>query len=225
MTRKISSLALGVAVLLLAPLTAGALPLTYDDTLKDIQQTANNPCIIGSPSCPDSFPHTEVPGGPGNRDLESPEYTVSQLTGVTGSPLVTVLIDVNQAGGSAETDPISLDAFEVYINGTLEFALTPVPQIVPLTGSLSGNGYSDGGITGIDLSLFDPTDTVVFHAVWSQATNGQETFFISGAEAVPCDETPEGCPPIVPEPASLMLLGSGLAAVAVRVRRSRATRV
>ena len=225
MTRKIFSLAVGVAALLLAPLTAGALPLTYDDTLKDIQQTDNSPCIIGSPSCPDSFPHTEVPGGPGNRDLDSPEYTVAQLTGIAGSDLITILIDVNQAGGSAETDPISLDAFDVYINGTLEFSLEPVPQIVPLTGSLSGNGYSDGGITGLDLSSFDDADTVLFNAVWSQATNGQETFFIRGAEAVPCDETPEGCPPLVPEPASLMLLGSGLAAVAVRVRRSRATRV
>lgn len=226
MTRKINSLALGLAALLLsAPITAGALPLTYDDTLKDIQQTTNSPCVIGSPSCDNTLAYTTVPGGPGDQDLLSPVYTVQELIDILDTTTVDILIDVNQAGGSAETDPISLDSFEVLIGGVVTYSLTPVPQTVPLTGSLSGNGFSDAGMTGLSLLGLDPSTTVQFHAVWSDATNGQETFFLRGAEAVPCDETPEGCPPVVPEPASLLLLGSGLAALAVKVRRSRPTRV
>jgi hypothetical protein len=222
MTRKIYSVALGVAALLLvAPLSAGALNLTYDDTLKDIQQTDNSPCVIGSPSCDNTLPYTTVPGGPGDQNLSSPTYTVGQLTGILGTSLVTVLIDVNQSGGTAETDPISLDVFQVFIGGVLTYSLFPVPQTVPLTGSLSGNGFSDAGMTGLDLTGLDPSTTVVFHAEWSDATNGQESFFLRGAEAVPCDETPEGCPPLVPEPTSLLLLGSGLTAVGWRVGRKR----
>jgi len=65
MTRKLRlpAVTLGVmmAAVLMLPRPASAVTaLVYDDTLKDIQQTANRPCVIGSPSCTQALPYTTV---------------------------------------------------------------------------------------------------------------------------------------------------------------------
>src|SRR5262245_57313315 len=164
---------LAVAVLLLAwPLAASAVvSLTYDDSLKDIQQTSNHPCVIGSPSCGQSFPFTPVPGGPGNEDLTSPTYTVGQIASTVGTKVMNLLIDVNQACGAG--CPISLNLVEVFVGGVLQFVFNG-PQDVPTSGSFSGNGFSDAGLRTLDFSPFADSATVSFHITWSNQTDGAE---------------------------------------------------
>ncbi|MGE5304543.1 MAG: PEP-CTERM sorting domain-containing protein [Alphaproteobacteria bacterium] len=224
-------MALAIGLMSAVPAHA-VIDLTYDDTLKDIQQTNNNPCVIGSPSCnnPAGFPFTSVPGGPGPQDQQNSvtgldgklgnadgfTYTVGQITTLMGSQTMNLLIDVNQACGDATGCPISLTKVDVLINGVVQMSLTPVPQTVPLSGSLQGNGYSDAGITGLNFSSFKSTDTVDFHIVWTNQTDGQESFFLAATNAQTCEQL-GNCP--VPEPSALILLGAGLVVVAVVAQR------
>ena len=196
------------AMIMLSPVAASAVVnLTYNDTLKDIQQTDNTPCVIGSPSCSQTLPFTSVAGGPGDRDLVSPTYTVAQLEAEVGS-VFNILIDINQACGDATVCPITLELVEVIIDGVVEFLFTG-PQFVPLAGSLQGNGFSDAGLETVDLSSFADSDTVVFHIVWSGQTDGQESFFLAPTDA----------PPFVAEPGTMLLLGSGLVGMAAWGRK------
>ena len=191
------------------PAHADPIPLTYDDNLKDIQQTMNNPCVIGSPSCNNALPYTTVPGGPGDWSLDSPVYTVQQLIDVTGSNVLNLLIDVNQSCGDAVGCPVQVDLIEVYIDGAVVYNFVG-PQDSPLAGSLQGNGYSDAGWYLIDLSSYGPDVEVYFHIEESEQTDGQESYFLSA-----------GTPVQVPEPTSLVLLGIGLAGFGVWRRKSR----
>lgn len=91
-----------------------------------------------------------------------------------------------------------------------------------------GNGESDSLLLGFDLLLYEQdnhcgetaeeqcvltADTnVQFRVVYTDATNGFETFFIVGTQ---------GEPPSVPEPGVLGLLGAGLLGLGVVGRRRR----
>ena len=231
MMRKFRLLAIVVgsaaALVTMSAREAGAIDLTYDDTLKDIQQTDNSPCVIGSPSCDNTLEYTTVGGGPGNKDETSPTYTVDELIGAVGSSTMNLLVDVNQACGDATKCPITIDTLEVYIGGTLVYEEENTPLVIPIAGSLSGNGYSDGGWRTLDLSGYDGDEEVYFHIVWSNQSDGQESFFLASTTALPCGEGEgtNGIPcPVVPEPASLLLLGSGLAGLATTVRKRMAKR-
>src|SRR5262245_44106728 len=160
------------AVLLMWPAAASAVVnLTYNDALKDIQQTSNNPCVIGSPSCAQSsIPFTTVPGGPGNQDLNSPTYTVGQIAAAVGSTAMNLLVDVNQACGAG--CPISQTIIQVFVNGVLQFVFNG-PQDVPTSGSFTGNGRSDAGFQGLDFSPFAANATVDFHIAWGNQSDGQ----------------------------------------------------
>ena len=203
---------LGVIALVgLSPLTAGAVTaLTYNDNIKNIQQTSNRPCVIGSPSCTQLLDFTKV--GPSDNpapNLTSPTYTVQQLVDLVGSTAMNLLVDVNQTGGSAPANSIVTELIEVFINGVLQFVFNG-PQTTPLAGSLQGNGFSDAGFVGINFAGFAGTDKVSFHIKWSSADDGAESWFLATTTAPP-----------VPEPGLLLLVGSGVVGVAFAAFRLR----
>ena len=179
-----------------------------------IQQTENRPCIIGDPSChnPDILPFTLIAPQHAAGTLMSPEYTVAQVRNAVGGDAFIVGLDLNQAAGH-NGGRYTLESFSLAVDGTTHFSTSGPVTLVPLN---FGNGFSDASIVMFNLSGLSDAQKVVFTASFSGGTAGREQFFISPAQ----DEGP-GDP--IPEPATMLLVGSGIAAMAaVRRRRAKA---
>ena len=190
---------------------ANALTLESPSTLI-VQQTTQNPCIFGDPSCsnPAGFDYTLFPSGGTVTDYMefSPLYTVQELTDVANSTAFDLGIDVNTARGAS--GPEILELFQVFVNGVIQFSFTDgVDGDGTLFAVNNGTGYSDSRLMTVDLTAFAPTDVVQFYTHISRATDGRENIFIISADATP-----------IPEPASAMLLGLGVLAAARRRKKA-----
>ena len=197
-----------LALLLMAVATlASANTLTLQPVLinHQYQQTTNNPCVIGDPSCNNgTFPETVFPIA-SSYDSVSPVYTVAQINAVTGGSFI-IGVDINQTDVTQ-----TLALFEMLINGQVvdTFSANPAQLVPPTVGGGNGNGYADYVLTGFtSLSGFKDTDTVQFHVVMPLVNDGREEYFLISQPAPP-----------VPEPSSLMLLGTGLLSAAGVVRK------
>jgi hypothetical protein len=197
--------------------SANTITLTSPAPLnQQYQQTFNNPCIFGDPSCkqPAGFDLTSIAGGGLLQDwgtaalagpLSSPTYTGSQILAAVGSNFI-VGIDVNQAQQMSPT----LTYFAEFINNVAVATFgTPgstTGQTLVLTNT--GNGYADAILSGFVAP--NPNDSVVFKLTYTGANSGTEEFFLINQSSAP---------PIVPEPTSLALLGTGLVGVATAFRK------
>jgi hypothetical protein len=240
---KIASLTFSAASILLLPGTANAtITFQYSQTpgVDIYQQTTNNPCVIGDPSCkePSGMFYDKNSGapGPGSYDLFSTVYlaAASNNFGLNQIPLGFIVgVDDNFSN-----DHEVLVAFNTYdcgtggplssadssaqttkpagcTSGTLDQAnswnsSTSGFSLKDMSLSTNGNGFSNFILKGFSLTA---GHYYVFEASVNPDNDGFEEFFI----------IPAGSPPAVPEPVTSALVGTGLVAL-FYVRRRRASR-
>jgi hypothetical protein len=209
-----SLIAAAALVLATSPVMVRADGLTFTPTLTGYQQTTNNPCVIGDPSCnePSGMTYYSSSGPQGTYDFTSPLYTATDPHTTYSGNLIPVSfmigVDENIAKGAGNevlqffytwdcgTDGLSctLDSANSYLG----------PTIVP--NENNGNGYSDYTLSTLNLTA---GNMYKFEASVSNDTDGMEEYFI----------IPAGTPTPVPEPGSLMLFGTGLLGMAGFLRR------
>jgi len=179
------------AAMLALTRVASAIPLTLSGPIVGNTvgpQSSSNPCIIAGTQCqqPAGFgfnnftssgaissynmfsttPTANVADG-----VQGTPYTVAQLTGAVGTAF-NIAIDVNTTQAAGET----LQLFEVIINGAVAYNYVG-PTVIGGVAN-NGNGFGDWTLGTVSLSGLADTATVLFHAVWNNASDGAESFFL-----------------------------------------------
>ena len=149
-------------------------------------QSTSNPCIIAATQCQQpagfGFNNFTSAGNIASFNMFSTTPTATVADGVQGTPYTgaqldavapqgfVVAIDVNTTQAAGET----LQLFQVIVNGVVRDSFTGPAPIGNIANN--GNGFGDWSL-GV-ISPFAATDQVLFHAVWNNASDGGESFFI-----------------------------------------------
>jgi hypothetical protein len=189
-------------------------------------QSSSNPCIIAATQCqqPAGFgfnnftssgaissynmfsttPTATVADG-----VQGTPYTVAQLT-AAGLTSFVIAIDVNTTNAAAET----LQLFEVIDKTTNTVLYNYIGPTVIGGVNNNGNGFADWTLGTVNLASLASTEQILFHAVWNNASDGGESFFLVAA-AVPGPIVGAGLP-------GLIMACGGLLALARRRRSQNA---
>ena len=210
-----------LALVLLTGSLSFAGTITYvNPAVPSIQQTGNNPCVIGSASCnnPSGFAYTTVPGGAWTSDY-SPYYTVQQLLDIIHNPAFALGLDLNGEGNTTQivtrvamfkNTANNNPAGDVLVDdwaGTLE--------TLPLGNN--GNGYSDVLFKTFSLSGLPTTTYIRFYLEMSKENGGAETLFLLGRDGNIITTNGD----VVPEPSTGLMLSSALLGLGAWARRRR----
>jgi len=185
-------------------------------------QSSSNPCVIAGTTCqqPNAFGYNNfvsngstadfnmystTPTGTVADGVQGSPYTVGQLAGA-GLVSFNVAIDVNTTSAAGET----LQLFEVLGRTASNLPYTVLYNYIGPTNianiANNGNGYADWTLNTVNLAALPSTEQILFHAVWTNASDGAESFFLIST---------------VPEPETYGLLLSGLGLMGFMARRRR----
>jgi hypothetical protein len=179
------------AAMLALTAAASAVPLTLSGPIVGNTvgpQSTSNPCIIAGTQCSQpagfGFNNFTSSGSISSYNMFSTTPTATVADGVQGTPYTVsqlraaglnqfiVAIDVNTTQAAGET----LQLFEVIINGAVAYNYVGPTNIGSVNNN--GNGFADWTLSAVDLTGLAGTATVLFHAVWNNASDGAESFFL-----------------------------------------------